>query len=261
MSSPNQLVLHDLRFAYESAAWQLRIPALSLGNEPLCGIVGPNGSGKSTLLKLAAGLLAPEEGGVEIAGRSVGHMRRADLARRLGYLPQECPALFDYAVEQVAALGRHAHGGGLDLPTAADRDAVARALADVGLEALRRRPLSQLSGGERRRAWLAAALAQEPEILLLDEPTQSLDLHHAAAVMNILARRAARGLRVIAVLHDLHLAALFCDRMILLHDGKIAADGVPDRILNANTLVTVYGANIEVLRHPETQKMLVLAKK
>jgi iron complex transport system ATP-binding protein len=158
-------------------------------------------------------------------------------------------------------MGRHAHGGVLEMSNPGDRDAVARALAEVGLDTMRSRPLSHLSGGERRRVWLASALAQEPEILLLDEPTQSLDLHHAAAVMNILARRAARGLRVIAVLHDLHLAALFCDRMILLHDGKIAADGVPDRILNANTLVTVYGANIEVLRHPETQKMLVLAKK
>ena len=163
MGPQAELAFQAVRFGYETDGWQLRIPALALGREPLCGIVGPNGSGKSTLLKLAAGLLTPGEGAVELAGRSVAHFRRADLARRLGYLPQECPALFDYAVEQVAALGRHAHGGTLDLATAADRDAVARALADVGLEALRRRPLSHLSGGERRRAWLASALAQEPE--------------------------------------------------------------------------------------------------
>ncbi|HPC19023.1 MAG: ABC transporter ATP-binding protein [Kiritimatiellae bacterium] len=261
MSSSSQLALHHLRFAYEPAAWALEIPALAFGGEPICAIVGPNGSGKSTLLKVAAGLLVPGAGMVELNGRPVAKMRRPALARRLGYLPQECPALFDYTVAQVAAMGRHAHGGVLEMSNPGDRDAVARALAEVGLDTMRSRPLSHLSGGERRRVWLASALAQEPEILLLDEPTQSLDLHHAAAVMNILARRAARGLRVIAVLHDLHLAALFCDRMILLHDGKIAADGVPDRILNANTLVTVYGANIEVLRHPETQKMLVLAKK
>ena len=261
MSSPNQLVLRNIRFSYESAGWELRLPDFSLGTEPLCGIVGPNGSGKSTLLKLAAGLLAPGEGRVELAGRSVAHFRRADLARRLGYLPQECPALFDYAVEQVVALGRHAHGGTLDLATAADRDAVARALADVGLEALRRRPLSQLSGGERRRAWLAAALAQEPEILLLDEPTQALDLHQAAAVMEILARRAANGLRVVAVLHDLNLAGLFCDRLVLVQAGEIAADGPPADILTENRLLAAYGDKIEVLRRPESQIPIILAKK
>jgi iron complex transport system ATP-binding protein len=261
MSSPNQLVLRNLRFSYESAAWELRIPALALGTEPLCGIVGPNGSGKSTLLKLAAGLLAPGEGAVELDGRAVARMRRADLARRLGFLPQECPALFDYAVEQVVALGRHAHGGTLDLPTAADRDAVARALGDVGLEALRHRPLSHLSGGERRRAWLASALAQEPEILLLDEPTQALDLHQAAAVMEILARRAANGLRVVAVMHDLNLAGLFCDRLVLVQAGKIAADGPPAEILTENRLVAAYGDKIEVLRRPEAQNPIVLARK
>ena len=115
MGSQAELAFHAVRFGYEADGWQLRIPALALGREPLCGIVGPNGSGKSTLLKLAAGLLAPGAGAVDLDGRSVARMRRADLARRLGYLPQECPALFDYAVEQVVALGRHAHGGTLDL--------------------------------------------------------------------------------------------------------------------------------------------------
>ena len=261
MNSLSQLALRNLRFAYESAGWELRISDLSLGAEPLCGVVGPNGSGKSTLLKLAAGLLAPGAGAVELNGRSVARMRRVDLARQLGFLPQECPALFDYAVEQVVAMGRHAHGGTLDLATAADRDAVARALGDVGLEALRHRPLSHLSGGERRRAWIASALAQEPEILLLDEPTQALDLHQAAAVMEILARRATNGLRVVAVMHDLNLAGLFCDRLVLVQAGEIAADGPPAEILTENRLLAVYGDKIEILRRPETQIPIVLAKK
>ena len=261
MSLSRQLELRNLRFAYESAAWSLQIPALSFGTEPLCGIVGPNGSGKSTLLKLAAGLLAPGEGAVELNGRALARMRRLDVARQLGFLPQECPALFDYTVEQVVAMGRHAHGGVLEMSTAADREAVARALGDVGLEALRQRPLSHLSGGERRRAWIASALAQEPEILLLDEPTQSLDLHQAAVVMDILARRAANGLRVVAVMHDLNLAGLFCDRLILLQAGEIAAQGLPAEILTENRLFPAYGDKIEVLRRPETQIPIVLAKK
>ena len=256
-----KLTLQAVRFGYEAGAWELCIPALALGGEPICGIVGPNGSGKSTLLKLAAGLLAPGEGAVELNGRALARMHRLDVARQLGFLPQECPALFDYTVEQVVAMGRHAHGGVLEMSNAADREAVARALGDVGLEALRQRPLSQLSGGERRRAWIASALAQEPELLLLDEPTQSLDLHQAAVVMDILARRAANGLRVVAVMHDLNLAGLFCDRLILLQAGGIAAQGLPAEILTENRLFPAYGDKIEVLRRPEKQNPIVLAKK
>ena len=262
MNSTGQLAIHHLRFAYDAAGgWELDVPELALGGEALCGIVGPNGSGKSTLLKVAAGLLAPGQGTLTLNGTSLGRMHRAELARQLGFLPQECPVLFDYTVEQVAAMGRHAHGGVLELANPADREAVDRALADVGLEALRHRPLSQLSGGERRRAWLASALAQEPGILLLDEPTQALDLHQAAAVMAVLARKAAEGLRVVAVLHDLNLAALFCDRLILLQDGKIAADGAPAEILTEKHLFPAYGDKIEVLRRPETQNPIILAKK
>jgi iron complex transport system ATP-binding protein len=202
------------------------------------------------------------DGAVELGGQPLARMRRLQIARRLGYLPQECPALFDYAVEQVVAMGRHAHGGVLELSAAADREAVDRALADVGLAALRQRPLSQLSGGERRRAWLASALAQETEILLLDEPTQALDVHQGAAVMEILARRAAQGLRVVAVMHDLNLAGLFsADRLVLLQAGAIAADGPPADVLTASRLVSAYGDKIEVLQRPESKNPIVLAKK
>ncbi len=261
MSLPAELALRAVRFGYGTDAWELRIPALSFGREPLCGIVGPNGSGKSTLLKIAAGLLLPREGVVELDGCSLARQRRIQIARVLGFLPQECPALFDYTVEQVVAMGRHAHGGVLEMPNPGDREAVARALADVGLEALRHRPLSHLSGGERRRAWIASALAQEPGLLLLDEPTQSLDLHQAAAVMEILARRAADGLRVVAVMHDLNLAALFCDRLVLLQAGGIAAEGAPSEILTENHLFQAYGNRLEILRRPETKTPIVLAKK
>lgn len=261
MPLSGQLELRDLRFAYEADAWALQVPALAFGGEPLCGIVGPNGSGKSTLLKVAAGLLAPDAGEVALNGRPLAQLRRRAIARELGFLPQECPALFEYSVEQVAAMGRHAHGGVLEMSNPGDREAVARALAAVQLEPLRRRPVSQLSGGERRRTWIAAALAQEPEILLLDEPTQSLDLHQAAAVMEVLVRRAAAGMRVVAVLHDLNLAALYCDRLVLLRAGRVVADGLPAEILTPQRIADVYGDKIEVLRHPETQNPLVLAKK
>jgi len=261
MHTQAELVLGSIRFAYEPGGWELQIPALSLGLEPLCGIVGPNGSGKSTLLKIAAGMLAAPEGRVTLNDHSLASMHRGVIARILGFLPQECPALFDYTVQQVAAMGRHAHGGVLELSTLGDAEAVARALDAVGLESLRHRPLSHLSGGERRRAWIASALAQEPDILLLDEPTQSLDLHQAVHIMKVLAGMAEKGMRVVAVLHDLNLASLFCDRLILLRQGQIFADGVPRDLLTQKQLSDVYGDNLEVMSHPETQQPLVWARK
>ena len=261
MNSSCQLALSSIRFGYEADGWELQLPSLVLGGEPVCGIVGPNGSGKSTLLKIAAGLFSPGAGEVRLNGKSLSRMSRRAIACVLGFLPQECPTLFDYTVEQVAAMGRHAHGGVLEMSAPGDREAVDRALADVSLESLRHRTLSQLSGGERRRAWIASALAQEPHLLLLDEPTQSLDLHQAAAVMEVLARRAANGLRVVTVMHDLNLAALFCDRLVLMQNGKMVSDGPPSDLLTPQLLSAVYGEKIEVILHPNTQKPLVLAKK
>ena len=261
LNSSCQLALSSICFGYEADGWELQIPSLSFGGESICGIVGPNGSGKSTLLKIAAGLLSPQSGAVELNGHSISRMSRRSIALVLGILPQECPALFDYTVEQVVAMGRHAHGGVLEISAPGDREAVDRALADVALESLRHRPLSHLSGGERRRAWIASALAQEPSLLLLDEPTQSLDLHQAAAVMEVLARRAANGLRVVAVMHDLNLAALFCDRLLLFQNGKMISDGRPSDLLTPDLISSVYGEKIEVILHPNTKKPIVLSKK
>jgi len=261
MQPQAELVLQALRFAYEPGGWELVIPSLTLGTESLCGIVGPNGSGKSSLLKLAAGLLPPGEGHVTLNGSPLAGMRRPAIARVIGFLPQECPALFDYTVEQVAAMGRHAHGGVLELSSPGDAEAVSRALDAVGLESLRRRPLSHLSGGERRRAWIASALAQEPNLLLLDEPTLSLDLHQAARVMEVLSGMADKGMRVVAVMHDLNLASLFCSRLILLQQGHIFADGAPAALLTEKRLRAVYGDTIEVIPHPRTHQPLVWAGK
>ncbi len=261
MGAQAELVLEAVRFGYPAGDWDLEIPRLVFGGESICGIIGPNGSGKSTLLKLAAGLLTPGRGHVSLNGRALTRMPRRQIARQAGYLPQECPPLFDYTVAQVAAMGRHAHGGVLELAEPGDIAAVARALDAVQLESFRTRRLSQLSGGERRRAWLASTLAQEPGLLLLDEPTQALDLHHAAAVMNVLAAKAAEGLRVVAVLHDLNLAALYCDRLILLQEGRIAADGRPDEILTQERLMEAYGVHIDVFHHPNTLQPVMLPKK
>ncbi|NLG34122.1 MAG: ABC transporter ATP-binding protein [Lentisphaerae bacterium] len=261
MDPQAELVLEAVRFGYAPGGWTLEIPSLVLGREALCGIIGPNGAGKSTLLKLAAGLIAPDAGRIRMNGRELARMRRKILARHLGFLPQECPALFDYAVEQVVAMGRHAHGGVLELEAPGDIAAVSRALDAVRMEPFRPRRLSQLSGGERRRVWLASALAQEPDMLLLDEPTQALDLHHAAAVMEVLSGKAAEGLRVVAVMHDLNLAALFCDRLILMQDGEIVADGTPAEVLTPSLLRAVYGRHLNVVQVPGLIPPVVLPER
>lgn len=261
MGARAELALESIRFGYGVGDWELRVSRLHFGGEAVCGIVGPNGSGKSTLLKIAAGLERPRHGEARLNGRPVQRMRRREVALELGYMPQESPATFDYEVGQVVAMGRHAHGGGLEPEKAEDVAAVARALDAVKLEPFRRRRLSQLSGGERRRAWVAAALAQEPGILLLDEPTQALDIGQAAALMEMLAEKAAAGLRVVAVLHDLNLATLFCDRLVMLDRGQVLADGPPEEVVARENVAEAFGNRVDVVRHPRTLHPILLARR
>lgn len=255
------MALRGIRFAYERDAWSLSVPALDLGTEPLRCIVGPNGSGKSTLLRVAAGLLQPTEGSVTLEGRSLKTMPRRSIARRLGYLPQEGNALYDYSVQEVACMGRYPHSRGWGALTARDREAVEEALAAVGLTALRDRPLSRLSGGERRRALIASVLAQETGLLLLDEPTAALDVHHAVSVMRLLSSFDGGGPSVVVVTHDINLAAMFAHRLTLLVEGAVRADGPPSEVIRADVMEAAYGGDVAVHRHPETGDPMVVPRR
>jgi iron complex transport system ATP-binding protein len=246
------LRLDRVRFAYPDAAWALRVEAFALQPGTCTGVVGPNGSGKSTLLKLAAGVLTPDAGDVRIDGVPLASLRRREIALRLGYLPQEAPALYDFTVGEVAAMGRYAHqGGGLGLATARDAEAVADALRAVALDGLVDRPLSHLSGGERRRALIASVLAQEPRAVLLDEPTAGLDPHHAAALFRLLHRLSTTGLGVLIVTHDLNLASLFCHRLVMVDRGAVACEGSPREVLTPEALRALYGDELLVRDHPQ----------
>lgn len=250
------------RFSYGANGWALEIDRLRLGSERMTCIVGPNGSGKSTLLRLAAGVLAPVAGTVLLDGRPLAGTARRVIARRVGFLPQESPPLFDYSVEMVARMGRYAHVTWTGALAASDRRAVQDSLAAVDMEPLRHRSLSQISGGERRRALIASVLAQEPGMLLLDEPTAALDIHHAVAVMRLLARLAAAGrAAVVIVTHDLNLAALFGDRLILVAGGRIFADGAPADVIREDTIRESYGEDILVRAHPETGGPMVIPRR
>lgn len=214
---------------------------LALGAGAVASVVGPNGAGKSTLLRVLAGLLRPLAGSVAVDGRDLAGLSRAEIARRVAVVPQLFDTIFPFSVREVVALGRTARLGPFGRPAAADAAAVERAVDALELGGLAERRIDRVSGGERQRAVLAMALAQEAPVLLLDEPTVHLDPGHQLATMSLLRRLAAqRGLAVLAVMHDLSLAAL-ADRVVVLADGRIVRDAPPSEALDDALVREVFG--------------------
>ena len=207
----------------------------------LIGIIGPNGAGKSSLLRAMLGLVPPSGGTVLIDGMPVAKMARAAVARKLTYLPQGQTLHWPLSVERLVALGRLPHLAPMSSLAAGDLAAVDRALDRANVTDLRDRVATNLSGGERARALLARALAVEAPALVVDEPLASLDPGHQIDVMTLLRREADAGALVIAVLHDLTMAARYCDRLLLLDGGRLVADGSPTAVLTAERLHLVYG--------------------
>jgi iron complex transport system ATP-binding protein len=206
------------------------------------GLIGPNGAGKSSLVRAIAGLI-PADGAILIDDAPVAAMPLRDRARRIAYLPQGQAVHWPLTVERLIALGRLPHLAPFARVDATDAVAIERALERTGLLALRDRPVDQLSGGERARVLLARALAVEAPLLLADEPLAALDPAHQIEVMALLRAEAARGVTVIAVLHDLTIAARWCDRLLLIDQGRLVADGPPRDVLTAARIDHVYGVS------------------
>ncbi len=239
----------DLRYRYDGPD-VLRGITFDVHAGERIGLVGPNGSGKSTLLQVAAGLLQPSGGRSQLDGHPVTGMARRELARAVAWVPQEFDQAFSFTVMEVVLTGRYPHLGWLGIEGEDDLAIARRAMLDAGVEHLAERPFSALSGGERQRAVIAAALAQQPRVLLLDEPTSNLDLHHQHGLMQVLAERAAReGTAVLMAVHDLNLALAWCPRVLVLHEGRVVADGAPASVLDAARLAEVYGEGASVLTH------------
>lgn len=217
------------------------------------GIIGPNGSGKTTLAKSMGRLLRPTRGVVTLDGTDLAALPPVDLARRLGMVLQENDANLDFTVAEMVMLGRLPHVVRFRPETARDRLAVAAALTHTGLTDLAGRPVRLLSGGEKQRAFIARALAQEPEVLVLDEPTSHLDIASQVEIMDLLARlNREQGLTVVVVIHDLNLASLYCRRLLLLEGGRIRALGTADEVITPEHLTAVYGRPVLVRSHPAT---------
>ena len=223
---------------------------LSVGRAEVVAIVGPNGAGKSTLLRCLAGLVHPSSGSVRLDGVDIAALGRRDLARRIAVVPQLFDTLFPFTVREVVGLGRTARLGTFGGASREDAAAVERAIADLDLVDLASRRIDRLSGGERQRAVLAMALAQESDVLLLDEPTVHLDPAHQVAMLRLVRELAcARGLAVVAVLHDLNLAASMATRLAVLSDGRVICDAAPQIVINAALIRDVFGPGLAVGRH------------
>jgi len=244
------LSLRGLCVSYEGAPVLIGVD-LDVPRGSLYGLIGPNASGKSTLLRAASGVLRASDGRIAISGIDLRRLTRREIALRLGAVAQDESGGEEFTVAEIVALGRLPHLRRFAGESDRDRAAVARALRLMRVEALSERRLGELSGGERQRVMIARALAQEPELLLLDEPTAHLDIGHQAELLELLRDLTAReGLTVFAALHDLNLAAQYCDRLALLFGGRIAAAGAPDEVITQDNIARAYGPRVIVGRHP-----------
>jgi iron complex transport system ATP-binding protein len=206
----------------------------------LVAVAGPNGSGKTTLVRALSGLVQPERGTVRVQGRPLADWGRAELARVLGVVPQREEIAFPLRVEEAVMLGRYARLGPLAAPGAIDRAAVHSALERCDAGTLAARSIDALSGGEWQRVRLARALAQEPAVLVLDEPTASLDVRHEMELLELIRRLVDQGLAGLVITHELNLAARYADRILLLSEGRVVAEGAPREVLIESTLSRVF---------------------
>jgi cobalamin transport system ATP-binding protein len=239
--------IENLFFAY-GARRVLEGVSLAIAKGEMVGVLGPNGSGKTTLLKILSGVLA-SDGATRLNGRAIESYARHELSRLAAVVPQESEIHFPFTAAEIVLMARASHHGPLALEGAADLDAARNAMAATETAALADRWLHELSGGEKQRVMIARALAQEAEILLLDEPAAFLDLKHQLGVLELMRRlNGERGLTIVAALHDLNLAALFFPRLVLLGNGSVFRDGKPEEVLTEENIRAVYGVEVRVER-------------
>ena len=238
----------------------LKSVSLEIGAGTCIGIVGPNGSGKSTAMKVLAGLLDPGEGTLKVEGRALSGWTRPELARHLSYLPQNGDVHWPLKVRAVVALGRLPHAP-FGAARALDEAAIADAMARCDVAHLAERPVSTLSGGERARVLLARALATGSRVILADEPFAQLDPQHQIHAMEVLKAEAARGATVVVVLHDLALAARYCDRVAVISEGMVAAQGLPRTVLSSDVLRNVFGVDAFIGEHQGSPLVLPIRRR
>jgi iron complex transport system ATP-binding protein len=256
----------DIHFAYRAGTPVLRGVSVDVQPGRLTGILGPNGSGKSTLVRILAGILQPTLGGVTIDGTDLDRIDRKTIARRIAMVPQETHLAFDFSVLEVVLMGRYAHLAAFEIEGPTDFEIARNALLATGTLALADRPFATLSGGEKQRVIIAAALAQiavpggrSNALLLLDEPTTALDLGYTLEIAALLRRlQYERPLAIVICTHDLNFAAALCDSLVLLKDGVVRASGSTDEVLTPVNIRAVYDVEAEVRFHDAARHLVVV---
>lgn len=245
--------IESVRFTYGESSALSGVDA-SIPSGSLTGIIGPNGSGKSTLLRILGSVLKPSSGKVLYGGADISSLPPMRRARSVGAVLQDHSAQYGFSVREVVEMGRFPYIGLFGGIKAADKAAVATAMQMCGVAKLSPRQVTSLSSGEKQRVFIARALAQEPEVMLLDEPTSHLDISYQLEIMEILRKLADKGTTVVIVMHDLNLAGLYCDRLLALKSGSVVSEGPPDNVLTAENILEVYGVRAVVKNNPETSR-------
>jgi iron complex transport system ATP-binding protein len=253
----------NVSFAYRRTAratrQALQDVSIDVSHADLVGILGPNGSGKTTLLKVLGGTLVPQTGAVTLDDRPLAAWSRRALARRVAFVPQDTRAPFDFGVLDIVLMGRYPHLGRFALEGPEDLAIARRALEATGTAGFEGRAFSTLSGGEKQRVVIASALAQSPRLLLLDEPTASLDIGHQIEIQMLLQRlNTDGGVTMVLSTHDLNLAAALCRRLVLLREGRVLAAGPTDEVLTPDTVRDLYHVDADVARHARAGHLTVI---
>jgi iron complex transport system ATP-binding protein len=257
-SDGGRLAARELSFAYAGRI-ALRGVDLTVAPGEIVGLLGPNGSGKSTLIKVLTGVQRSYDGSATLDGREVREIPRRELAQRIAVVQQEPSFSFSFTAMEIVLMGRHPHLAGLALESSRDVDLARKALERCGASHLATRSIHELSSGERQRVVFARALTQQPRSLVLDEPASFLDIRHQVALYDIVREQVVdRGCGVLTALHDLNLAAEYCDRIYLLREGRVEASGSTESVLTYSNLRRVFDTDVYVDTNSVTGKMLVV---
>ncbi len=253
----NAVVINDLEYSYNKEK-VLHDISLEITAGEFFGIIGPNGAGKTTLLKLIAGLLKAEHGKIELFGRNLQDILVSERAKIISYVPQENYFYFDFTVLEVVLFGRHPYLKPMERPRKQDLEKAIYALEVTDALEFKDRNILELSSGERQRVVLARALASEPKILLLDEPTSYLDITHQVEIIKILKKLNQQGITIIFLSHDINLTALFCHRIFLLANGQLITCDSPENVITEQTIKKVYRLSPFIILHPQTKKPQII---
>jgi iron complex transport system ATP-binding protein len=234
------LSVEDLHFSYEPASPVLAGVSFEVPAGSLCSLFGPNGCGKTTLFRCCLGLLKPKQGAVRINSRPIHRLSVREMARQVAYVPQEHQTPFPYLVRDVVLMGRTPHAGAFFGISRRDREKAREALSLMELADIAERPYNQLSGGQRQLVLIARALAQETRLMFLDEPTSALDFSNQVRIWRLIQRVSRQGITVLACTHNPNHVAWFCDQVVVMNQGAVAARGAPQKVINADVLDAIY---------------------